>query len=156
MEPDVIDDLFKVTKVELIYRSRTKVADRPKVRSARDAYKILKRNWDLNKIELVEQFQILLMDRSGACIGISEISRGGIAGCFVDPKVIFATALTSRASNIILAHNHPSGNLAASLSDIALTRRLCQAGELLDIVVRDHVIVTKEGYLSLADRGLMP
>jgi DNA repair protein RadC len=157
MNPDTnMQSLFKVTEVELIYHNKTKVADRPKVVTSRQAHDILKHTWDLNRIELVEQFRIMLLDRRNAVIGLSTVSTGGISGCVVDPKIIFATALKARASGIILAHNHPSGNLTASQADIDLTRKMSLGAKYLEMQVLDHLIVTREGYYSFADEGLMP
>ena len=78
-----------------------------------------------------------------------------MSGEVADPKVIFAAAIKSAASSIILAHNHPSGNLRPSSADISLTRKIKAGGELLDIAVSDHLIISREGYYSFADEGLM-
>src|SRR5690606_4433583 len=93
-----IEALYKVTEVELIYRGKTRASDRPRVTSSREAYEILKGTWDQNRIELLEQFKILLLDRRNACIGLSEIATGGVAGCVAAPKISLATALKARAS----------------------------------------------------------
>lgn len=151
-----IESLFRIAEIEIVYKNKTPVKDRPKVTCSREAMTILRSVWDTNKIELVEQFKIMLMDRRNACIGISEVGTGGISGCVVDPKIVFATALKSRASGIILSHNHPSGNLTASQADIDLTRKMKEAGKFLEIQVLDHIIMTSEHYYSFADDGLMP
>ena len=78
-----------------------------------------------------------------------------MSGTVADPKLIFAAALKACASSIILAHNHPSGNLKPSQSDIDLTRKLKDGGKLLEIQMLDHIIVTTEGYYSFADEGLV-
>jgi DNA repair protein RadC len=78
-----------------------------------------------------------------------------MAGTIADPKVIFSAALKACASSIILSHNHPSGNLKPSNADIQLTKKIVNAGNLLDIAVLDHVIVSAEGYYSFADEGLL-
>lgn len=148
--------LFSVTEVELIYRSKVARCDRPKLTSSQQTYDLLMNAWDANKIELVEQFFILLLDRSLNCLGVSHISTGGVAVCAIDPKVIFATALKARASSMILAHNHPSGNMTPSEEDKRLTRRLSDGGKLLDIAIPDHLIVSPYSYFSFADNGLMP
>lgn len=148
--------LFTITEVELIYRNPVKPSERRRVKTSQNSYDVLLAAWDMNKIELLEEFKILLLDRSNACLGISTIARGGIAECVADPKIIFATALKSRSSGIILAHNHPSGNLQPSQSDIELTNKLALAGKLLDIKVLDHLIVTPQSYFSFADEGLTP
>lgn len=88
-------------------------------------------------------------------LGIFLASTGGLAGTVCDPKVVFQAALKANASSIILAHNHPSGELIPSEADRQLTRKLVQAGELLDIKVCDHLILTEEGYCSMADEGYM-
>lgn len=149
------NDNFKVTEVELVYRNKMKASERPTVRVSNDAYDILYKSWDMDKIELQEQFKIMLLDRKNSCIGISTLATGGISGCLVDLKLAFATALKSRASCIILAHNHPSGNKTPSEADKNLTQQFALAGKILDLNVLDHLIVTKEGYTSFADEGLM-
>src|SRR3990170_6054261 len=93
-------------------------------------------------LELQEEFKIMLLNRYNKVIGIFTVSSGGIAGTVADPKLIFGCALKAAASGIILAHNHPSGNLTASQADIDLTRKFKEAGKLLDIQVLDHIIIT--------------
>ena len=83
------------------------------------------------------------------------MSQGGVAGTVADPKIIFKLALDDLASGVILAHNHPSGNLTASQADLDLTKKLKDAGKLLDIQVLDHIIVAGQKYFSFADEGLM-
>ncbi|MBS0645182.1 MAG: JAB domain-containing protein [Verrucomicrobia bacterium] len=155
IEADHSNDNFKVTEVELIYRNKTKSSEHPIVRISNDAYDILYKSWDMNKIELQEQFKIMLLDRKNSCIGISTLATGGISGCLVDLKIAFATALKSRASCIILAHNHPSGSTIPSEADKSITQKFTEAGRLLDLNVLDHLIITKEGYTSFADEGLI-
>lgn len=149
-------DFYLINEVELIYRSKTRAADRPKITTSKDAYTILLQAWDMNKIDLLEEFKIILLDRKNSCIGISNIATGGITGCVVDPKIIFATALKARATGIVLSHNHPSGNLKPSQEDISMTKKLIGGGKLLDISILDHLIVTSESYCSLTDEGLIP
>ena len=97
----------------------------------------------------------MLLNRANRVLGIIEISTGGISGTVADPKLVFTAALKSAASSIVLAHNHPSGNLSPSQADINLTRKLKSAGESLDIAVVDHIILTSESYFSFADEGLI-
>lgn len=156
MKNEDISSLFSFTEVELVYRNKKKARDRPIVKTSHEAFDILIQCWDVNKIELLEQFKILLLDRKNACIGISEISTGGVSSCIVDPKIVFSTALKAMASGIILAHNHPSGSTAPSKSDEELTKKLANAGDLLEIKVLDHLIVTPTSYKSFADEGLLP
>jgi len=156
MKPSTILSPFKVSEIEISYRNKVKACDRPKVTSSQDTYALLFGMWEQNKLELVEQCNLLLLDRSHACLGLVRLSTGGMNGCIVDPKIAFATALKTRASSIILAHNHPSGNLQPSRADRDLTDKIYAGGRLLDIMLLDHLIVTREGYLSFADEGLMP
>jgi DNA repair protein RadC len=102
-----------------------------------------------------EEFWILLMNQANHIVGKSLISKGGVSGTVVDSKMVFKPALDALASGIILVHNHPSGNLKPSQQDIDLTRKLAQAGRLLDITVHDHVIITNGNYYSFADMGML-
>ena len=88
-------------------------------------------------------------------MGIVPISKGGVSGTIVDAKLVFAAALKARACSIILGHNHPSGNLRASMTDKSLTNDMVKAGQFLNLSVLDHLILTNEGYLSLADKGYL-
>lgn len=150
-----VSELYKIAEIELVYRTNVKASQRPQVTTSKEVYQILMQCWDKNKIEFVEQFKILLLNRGGRVLGIFEVSSGGVSGTIADPKLIFSAALKANASSLILAHNHPSGNTAPSEADRALTKRVKKAGELLEISVLDHVIVTTEGYRSLADEGEM-
>ncbi len=153
MASSYIRSLFSVTEVELVYRNKIQPEDRPKIYGSASAYDIILNAWDKNKIELVEQCMLLLLDRGDSCIGISNISTGGVSDCLVDPKIVFATALKARASGLILAHNHPSGNIRPSNADIQLTHRLREGSSLLNLSLKDHLIVTPRAYYAFADEG---
>jgi len=144
-----------VAEIQLLYKSKVKASDRPRIASSRDAYNILASTWDESKLEFVEQFKVLLTNRANKVLGIVEISTGGISGTVADPKVIFAAALKAAASGIIMAHNHPSGNLQPSQADIDLTRKMKEGGKFLEISVLDHIIITCDTYYSFADEGLL-
>lgn len=146
----------QVTEIKLTYQNKVKAADRPQIRSSLDAYNILIANWDEQTIELYEEFYILLLDRSNRVLGRYLVSQGGMAGTVVDAKMVFACALKCKAHALILSHNHPSSTLKPSQADINLTKKLTQGGELLDIAVLDHLIISPEGgYYSFADEGIM-
>ena len=147
--------LYEVAEIQLSYKSDVKPSQRPKITGSKDAYSILFENWDGSKIEFVEQFKVLLLNRANKVLGIFEVSNGSATGTVADPKLIFAAAIKANACGIILAHNHPSGNLQPSQADIDLTKRVKEGGKLLEIQVLDHVIVTTEGYYSFADEGLV-
>lgn len=144
-----------VTEIQLSYHPTVKASQRPRVCTSHEVHEILKINWDAARLELQEQFKIMLLNRANRVLGIVEISSGGMVGTIADPKLIFGAALKAGACSVILAHNHPSCNLKPSESDIGLTQKLYYAGRLLDIVVLDHLILSAEGYLSFSDEGLM-
>lgn len=146
-------NLNTVAEVELVYKSKVKAKDRPKIDSAKAAYEILLNNWDDNTIELCEQFKVLLLNNANKALGIYHVSTGGTKATVVDVKLIFSAALKSNTSKLILAHNHPSGNFKPSQADLGLTMRIKEAGRYLDIEVVDHIIVTSEAYYSLAENG---
>ncbi len=144
-----------VSEIQLSYSLDVKPHERPKVCSGSDAYRIFKENWDPNSIELREEFKILLLNRANRVLGIFTVSSGGVSSTVVDPKLVFASALAANSSAIILAHNHPSGNLKPSQADIQLTRKLVNGGKLLDISVYDHLIITYDGYTSFSEEGIL-
>ncbi|MDX5438715.1 MAG: JAB domain-containing protein [Pontibacter sp.] len=145
----------RVAEIKLTYRSKVKPSERPQVTSSTDCAEVLRQSWDTGKIEFVEQFKVMLLNRANRVLGIYVLSTGGVAGTVADPKLIFAAALKACASAIILSHNHPSGNTKPSAADLQLTKKMKQGGELLDITVLDHIILTSETYYSMADEGLL-
>ena len=102
-----------------------------------------------------EEFWILLLDNSNKLIHKYQISKGGLTATLVDPRLIFKTALEHSATGVILTHNHPSGSLKASETDINITYKLKEAGDYLDIMVLDHIIVTESEYFSFRDERLL-
>lgn len=146
---------FQIAEIQLSYKSNVKPSLRPKITSSRDAYQVLKQSWDEGRLELVEQFKVMLTNRANKVLGIFEVSTGGIAGTVADPKLIFVAALKSGATGVLLCHNHPSGNLTPSQADIELTKKIKEGGKLLEIQLLDHIILTSEGYYSFTDEGLI-
>ncbi len=125
---------------------------RNKISSSKDAADILQPHM----ADLVhEEFAVLMLNRAHEVIGKYELSKGGIAGTVVDPKLIFKSALEHLASGIILCHNHPSGNTKPSQEDIKLTKKLKEAGTLMEINVLDHIIIAGDSYYSFADEGMI-
>lgn len=146
---------YQVAEIQLTYKSNVRPSQRPKIRTSKDARDVLMGSWDYTKLELLEQFKVILTNRANKVLGIFELSTGGVSGTVADPKLIFAAAIKGAASGIIMAHNHPSGNLYPSQTDIDLTRKIKEGGRLLEIQLLDHIIVTSEGYFSFADEGLI-
>ena len=150
-----VSALYEVAEVELIYKSKVKASNRPQITSSKEAYQVFLKAWDENKIEFVEQFKVLFLNKANKVLGIYDVSTGGVSGTVADPKVIFVAALKANCTGIIISHNHPSGNLKPSRQDEELTQKIKQAGQLLDIKLLDHLIVTSEGYYSFGDEGLV-
>lgn len=142
-----------IAALELGRRRRgSEVIQRKKIQSSRDVF-------ELFQVELAERkyegFWLLLLDRANKIVGQEKISEGGTSGTVADPKRIFKAALDRHASSVILCHNHPSGNVEPSQADISLTKKLMNAGNLLDIQILDHIIVGEENYFSFADENMM-
>lgn len=126
--------------------------EKPKISGSKDVFELLKA--DLQDLPH-EEFWVLLLNRANRVTKKCQISQGGVAGTVADPKIIFKLALEELASGIILAHNHPSGNLSASQTDIDLTKKLKEGGKLLEIQVLDHIILAGQKYFSFADEGMI-
>ena len=123
-----------------------------KIRSSKDAFNVLKVDFsDLSH----EEFYILLLNRANDVIGKVQVSKGGVAGTVADGKVIFNHAIEKKASAIILAHNHPSGQLKPSEADLRLTKELKSFGNYIDLQILDHLIFSDNSYFSFADEGVM-
>lgn len=123
-----------------------------KISSSRDAYNLLSRKLsDLPH----EEFWILLLNRANKVIKTESISKGGISGTVVDVRLVSKIAIENNTSSVILAHNHPSGNLKASQQDLDITKKIKEALKLFDIVLFDHLIIGDQNYLSFTDEGLI-
>jgi DNA repair protein RadC len=150
-QPDIT-----ISEVKLIYRTKVKASARLQVKSSKDAFEIFFDTWDLDSIEHVEHFKLMLLSRSNRVLGIAEISKGGLSGTVTDVRVILQYVIKSNASGIIVCHNHPSGNLQPSESDLSLTKKIKEAARLMDVQLLDHLIIIPEGrYYSVADEGII-
>lgn len=146
--------MYNLAEITVSYKPLLSVSKQPQITNSLDIYEILKQCWG-EHIAYCEEFKIVLLNRANRVLGISNISVGGMSGTIADPKKIFQSALKGNAASIILAHNHPSGNLKPSQSDLELTKKIREAGIFMDLPVLDHIIMTDEGFLSFADEGLM-
>jgi DNA repair protein RadC len=126
-----------------------------KVTNSKDSYEFLKKIFDRRTLQLQESFVVIYLNRANHILGYYKHSIGGITGTVADPRIIFATAVASASSGIIISHNHPSGNLTASQADIDITRKIKEGGKLLEVQLLDHLIITKTGYLSFADSDML-
>lgn len=143
----------KIAEIQISYSNIIPIERRKKIRTSKDAYHLLIQIWDKNLLELQEEFKLVMLNNANDVIGIYPMSKGGTAGTVVDIKLIFAVALKCNTSGIILAHNHPSGNLKPSKQDIELTNKIKQGGVLLGIRLLDHIILAKTNFYSFADDG---
>lgn len=133
-------------------RREEESVERGRVDSSKDAFELMHGKLaDLPH----EEFWVILLNRANSLISSVLIGRGGISGTVADTRLIFRSALQELACSIIICHNHPSGNLEPSKADISLTRKLREAGELMDIPVLDHLIVGDRDYYSFADQGML-
>lgn len=142
-----------ITALEIGVRKAHQAAlEKPVINSSKIAYELLRgKLGDLNQ----EEFHIILLNRANKLITIEKTSEGGISQTVVDQRVIFRKALNVNASAIILAHNHPSGNLNPSQADIDITKKIEKSGNLIGIELLDHIIVSATAYYSFKDEGIL-
>jgi DNA repair protein RadC len=131
-------------------RNEAEILIREKIVSSKDAFTVLRSSiGDLP----YEEFWIILLNKANKVIRKCSISEGGVSGTVVDPKKIFKIALDNHASSIILGHNHPSGNIQPSEADQKITKKIKEAGMMLDVAVLDHLIIGDDRFYSFADEG---
>ncbi|WP_291048818.1 JAB domain-containing protein [Empedobacter sp. UBA1574] len=144
---------MKVSEIKISYMNE--VDEKIKVMGSSEVYQVLKANWDLDTIELQEEFKILLLNQGNQVLGIKSMFKGGINTCSIDVRLIMGMVLKANASALVITHNHPSGNLNASESDKRITSKIKECCELFDIRLLDHIIMAKNSYLSFADEGIL-
>jgi DNA repair protein RadC len=140
---------MKVAEIKISYTSN--YDDVVKITKSEDAYDLVIEYWNQDNIELLEEVKLILLNRANRVLGIHKLSKGGVSQSIVDIKLILSIALKCNATSIILVHNHPSGNLKYSKSDKNITSKLKDACKIVDLVLFDHLIVTKKSYYSFAD-----
>lgn len=144
---------YQVAEIEISYKA---THDRSvKISAAKFAYDVFMQMWDQSMIEIQEQFCVLFLNQNNEVLAFRLISSGTSSACVVDVNLILTLALKTRAKSIIMAHNHPSGNLTPSQHDKSITSTIKSACKLLNISLLDHLIVTSEGYYSFADEGVL-
>jgi DNA repair protein RadC len=144
----------KVSEIEISYKPVIKPSEMLKVTCSKDTERILRSIWG-SDINYRESFYALYLNRANRVLGYQLISLGGLSSTLVDIRCIYQAALKASASSILIAHNHPSGNNEPSDADLKITKKLKDAGKLLDITLLDHLILLPEGYTSMADEGLL-
>jgi DNA repair protein RadC len=143
-----------IANLELRAKKTPTNFEKVKIVSSKDAFKVISQFY-FDDIDIFESFFILCLNRNNQTIAYAKISQGGVSGTVVDIKLIAKYAIDCLASGVILAHNHPSGNLKPSPEDIKITERAREALKILDIQVLDHVILTSDGYYSFGDEGII-
>jgi DNA repair protein RadC len=133
-------------------RNESEALVREKIKTSRDAYEIFR---SIIGDRPYEEFWIILLNRANKVLKKCNISEGGISGTVVDPKKIFKISLDNHASSIILGHNHPSGVVTPSEADCRITKKLHEAGAMLEVTVLDHLIIGEDCYYSFADEGAL-
>lgn len=143
----------KVSEIKVSYSSSS--GDNVTVKNSEDVWKVALSHWNMDVIEYQEQVKLVLLNRANKVLGIYHVSKGGTVSSVIDLKVILAIALKCNAHGIILLHNHPSGNLRPSDADKRITEKLKEACKMVDLVLLDHLIITKKSYYSFTDSGIL-
>ena len=133
-------------------RAAQEVPDRVQITCSRDTYNVLSPYLsDLN----TEEFWAIYLNQNNRVIGKSRLSSGGINQSVVDVRILFKSALDHLSTAIVIAHNHPSGNLKPSAEDLKITRQIADAGKILNIQLLDHLIISQNSYFSFADENVL-
>ena len=152
-----LEELNNVSEIDIVYKRKIncKVSERPLIKTSSDCYEVFKHYWDEGKIDLLEEFKVIFLNRANRVLQLYTVSSGGITGTVADPRLILAAALKLGACSMVLAHNHPSGSMKPSKADEDLTQKIKYAAQFHDIKVLDHIIISSEGFFSFADEGLL-
>lgn len=141
------------TKMDVLsLRKKSSEFPKRKINVSMDAYQVI-REFYSDDIEIYESFFLLLLNNANTTIGYVKISQGGVAGTIVDVKIIAKYAISCLASAVVLAHNHPSGQLFPSEQDKNITKKVVEALKLFEVRVLDHLILTPRNFYSMADEG---
>ena len=146
---------YKENLPEITLKYKSGEQKKVKIKSSKDSFDVMRLFFDQDTLELTESVIALFLNRSNNTIGWIKVSQGGISGTVIDIRLILATALKCAASGIILAHNHPSGNKQPSNNDIQITKKLKDAGNIMNIRLLDHLVITESEYYSMADEVLI-
>lgn len=150
-EQDISEQVSKVCELSLKYKRTENTIG--KINKSQDTEKLARSFFDQDTIQHKESFWCFALKRNNEVIGAIKICDGGSSSCIVDVKFIAQTAILTNCDGIIIAHNHPSGNLRPSESDITITKKIKEALNLFDVKLLDHIILTKDAYTSMSDNG---
>lgn len=143
----------QIAEIQISYSTKIPKQERLKITSSRSAYQVLLNSWNINLIELQEEFVVLILNNSNEILGIFNLAKGTVQGVQVDLRLLFTVALKANGVGIIIAHNHPSGSITPSSADIDITEKIKKNGDMLNVKLLDHIILTRDNYYSFADDG---
>lgn len=142
-------------EVSLRYKTNTSFKEKPKISSPEEAEHFVRSIWNADTLELHEEFIVILLNPALRVLGWSKVSQGTKTATLVDPITVAQIAILGNCTSVLLCHNHPSGRLEASTADIHLTNRVVKALKLFSIGVDDHIILTRDSFLSFKEEHLM-
>jgi DNA repair protein RadC len=151
------NNISNLGEVTLNYKYHNpSIKDRPLITNATDAVEVIKLVIDMQRIALQEQFIVIYLNQANKVIGTMNVFSGSVKSTVIDIKLILASGILLMSSGVIVAHNHPSGNLKPSREDLTLTKRLSTALQYMEMTLVDHFIITPDDdYLSFANEGLI-
>ncbi len=145
-------DKSRPPKMRIVYSRKQLPKNRQKVVNSRDANDVFRKIWS-KQLDIREEMYVLFLNRKNMVLGYHILSMGGITGTIADRRLLFAVALNSLATSIIIAHNHPSGQLKPSIEDVELTKIISETGKIMNIKLLDHLIIGRNAFYSFADEG---
>lgn len=140
-------------KISLSFDKKIKKSELRTITDAQSCVSVLREVFNKDTFDWTEEVVMLCLNRANKVVGFYKVSSGGLSSCILDPRVIFTIALNCGATSIILSHNHPSGNTTPSVQDKDITKKVKEAGKLLDIGLLDHIILTDDNYYSFMEEG---
>jgi DNA repair protein RadC len=140
-------------KISLSFDKKVKKSELRTITGAESCVDVLREVFNKDTFDWTEEVVMLCLNRANKVVGFYKVSSGGLSSCILDPRVIFTIALNCAANSIILSHNHPSGNRVPSVQDRDITKKIKEAGKLLDIGLLDHIILTDDNYYSFMEEG---
>lgn len=143
-----------VSEIKVTYSPKVRAKNRFCIHNSKDAYDLLMKDaFREETIEYKEYVKVILLNRANRVLGIYSLSEGGMDTTVIDVRLILQVALLTHSTAFILAHNHTGGQLQPSIQDNVSTEKVKKAATLLNIILHDHLIVSKEGYYSYTDEG---
>ncbi|MBD8018261.1 RadC family protein [Kaistella pullorum] len=133
-------------------RAAQEIPERTQIKSSNDIFLLL--SPFLSDLQ-TEEFWAIFLNQNNRVLGKSQLSSGGINQSVVDVRILFKAAIDQFATALVIAHNHPSGNLKPSTEDVKITKQIAEAGKILNIQLLDHVIIAQNSYFSFADESML-